>query len=217
MLFWPFTLGSGVFWTLAYALMIKRGWEDGTYGMPVAALCANLSWEFIFVFVFPHGAAQRTVNAVWLMLDLVILSQVLYFGPREFPSLPPWVFRAAVLCGLVLGFGTVFSVTVEFSDYQGAYAAFGQVAMMGVLFLWMLYARRSLRGQSLAIAVCKMCGSALAVGAFWLYQPIVEGSVLLPFLFVAGLALDALYACLVWLAGRGGLFDGRSRRERTRG
>lgn len=213
MLFWPLIVGSGIFWTLVYTLMIKRGWEDATYGMPIAALCANLAWEIIFVFVFPHGPVQRTVNAVWLTLDLVILLQVLYFGPREFRLLPPRVFRAAVLCGLVLGLGMVFSVTVEFSDYQGAYAAFGQVAMMGVLFPWMLYLRRSLRGQSLAIGVCKMLGSALAAGAFWLYEPIVVGSVLFPFLFVVGLALDALYVCLVWMAGRGKLFGGRPQRE----
>ncbi len=208
MLFWPLMLGGGIFWTLAYALIIKRGWEDRTYGMPIVALCANLSWEFIFVFVFPHDVLQRAVNATWLALDLVIFLQVLFFGPKEFPTLPLWFFRVLVLGGLVLGFGAVFSVTVEFSDYQGAYAAFGQVTMMGVLFLWMLYARRSLRGQSFAIAVCKMWGSALAAGAFWLYEPIVEGSVLLPFLFVVGFVLDALYACLVWLARRGTLFDG---------
>jgi hypothetical protein len=199
-------LVNGVLWTLTYVLMIERGREDETYGMPLAALCANLSWEFIFVFVFPHGAVQRTVNAVWLALDLMILSQVLRFGHKEFPAMPAWVFRAAVLCGLVLGFGAVFSVTVEFSDYQGAYAAFGQVVLMGVLFPWMLYARRSLRGQSFAIALCKMFGSASAACAFWLYAPITQGSLLLPFFFVSGFALDALYACLVLLAGRGKLF-----------
>lgn len=208
MLFWPLMLVNGVLWTLTYVLIIERGRKDETYGMPLAALCANLSWEFIFVFVFPHGVVQRTVNLVWLALDSVILSQVLRFGHKEFPAMPAWVFRAAVLCGLVLGFGAVFSITVEFADYQGAYAAFGQVAMMGVLFLWMLYARQSLRGQSLAIAVYKMCGSASAASAFWLYEPIAEDSVLLPFLFVVGFVLDALYACLVWLIGRGKLFNG---------
>src|SRR5215210_4291333 len=114
MLFWPLMLVNGVLWTLTYVLMIERGRKDETYGMPLAALCANLSWEFIFVFVFPHGAVQRTVNAVWLALDVVILSQVLRFGHKEFPAVPVWAFRALLLCGLVLGFGAVFSVTVEF-------------------------------------------------------------------------------------------------------
>ena len=198
---------GGVLWSLAYLLIIRRGWEEGTYGIPIAALCANFSWEFIFVFVFPHDPLQRAVNATWLALDLIILSQVIVFGPEEFPRLSRRTFRAMVLGGLALGFGTVLSVTVEFSDFQGAYTAFGQVAMMGILFPLMLFARRSLRGQSLGIALCKMWGSALAAGAFWLYEPIAQGSVLLPFFFIVGFALDALYVCLVWLVARGRLFN----------
>jgi hypothetical protein len=43
-------LGSGTFWALAYVLIIRRGFLDETYGMPFVALCANVSWEFIFSF-----------------------------------------------------------------------------------------------------------------------------------------------------------------------
>lgn len=44
-------LGSGAFWTLTYVLMIRRGFVDRTYGMPLVALGANVSWEFIFSFL----------------------------------------------------------------------------------------------------------------------------------------------------------------------
>jgi hypothetical protein len=30
--------------------------------MPMAALCLNLSWEFIFSFVHPHTGIQRIIN-----------------------------------------------------------------------------------------------------------------------------------------------------------
>ena len=63
-------LGSGAFWALAYVLIIRRGFLDATYGMPLVALCANVSWEFIFSFVHPHGPVQRPVNIVWFLLDL---------------------------------------------------------------------------------------------------------------------------------------------------
>jgi len=46
-------VSSGVLWTVTYLLIIRRGFLDHTYGMPLVALCANLSWEFIFSFVFP--------------------------------------------------------------------------------------------------------------------------------------------------------------------
>ncbi len=34
--------GSGVFWTVAYILIIKRGSQDKTFGMPLTALYANI-------------------------------------------------------------------------------------------------------------------------------------------------------------------------------
>ena len=39
---------GGIFWSLAYFLIIRQGFKDRTYGMPLAALCANISWEAIF-------------------------------------------------------------------------------------------------------------------------------------------------------------------------
>ena len=82
-------LGSGAFWTFTYILMIRRGFLDTTYGMPLVALCANISWEFIFSFLYPHGPVQRPVNIVWFSVDLVILFQIVRYGPREFDEAPP--------------------------------------------------------------------------------------------------------------------------------
>jgi hypothetical protein len=76
-------VGCGVLWTLAYLLIIRQGFLDRTYGMPLAALCANLSWEFIFTFVYPHDLPQRAENVVWLSFDFVILGQLLLYGARE--------------------------------------------------------------------------------------------------------------------------------------
>ena len=186
-------VGSGVFWTLTYLLIIRQGFRDRTYGMPLAALCANLSWELIFSFVHPHDPLQRSVNIVWFAFDLVILFQVLRYGPREFPGLPVRLFYALFGLALVTGFGTVLTITLEFGDFDAAYSAFGQNLMMSALFVAMLISRGSLRGQSLAIAVCKMLGTALASLAFFFFYEGYGGSVLLPFLYVAIFIFDAVY------------------------
>src|ERR687893_536829 len=186
-------VGSGVLWTLAYLLMIRRGFLDRTYGMPLVALCANLSWEFIFSFVYPHDLPQRAVNVVWFSFDLVILLQLLLYGPREFADLPRRAFYAVLALALAASFGAVLAVTLEFDDFDGAYSAFGQNLMMSVLFLAMLYGRNSLRGQSVSIALLKMGGTALASFAFYFYNPEYEGSILLPFLYVAILVFDGIY------------------------
>ena len=100
---------------------------------------------------------------------------------------------------LVTSFCTVLFATYEFDDWDGAYSAFGQNLLMSVLFIVMLYARRSLRGQSIPIAISKMLGTVLASLAFYLYSPLSEGSTLLPFLYVAILVFDLVYVVMAWV------------------
>ncbi len=205
MIFDAIMVGSGVLWTLAYLLIIRQGFLDHTYGMPLAALCANISWEFIFAFVYPHDLPQRAVNVVWFSFDLVILVQFLLYGPREFAALPRRLFYAGLALALATAFGAVLAITLQFDDFDGAYSAFGQNLMMSILFLTMLYSRRSLRGQSVPIAVLKLGGTALASLAFYFFNPQYAGSILLPFLFVAILVFDGLYV------GATAAFAGRER------
>ena len=187
-------VGSGVLWTLAYLLIIRQGFLDRTYGMPLVALCANISWEFIFAFVYPHDLPQRAVNAVWFSLDVVILFQLLLYGPREFAGLSRRLFYIGFVLALATAFGAVLAVTLEFDDFDGAYSAFAQNSMMSILFVAMLYARRSLRGQSVSIAILKMGGTALASFAFYFYNPAYDDSILLPFLYVVILLFDGISA-----------------------
>ena len=196
-------LGSGAFWTLTYVLMIRRGFLDETYGMPLVALCANVSWEFIFSFVYPHGPVQHPVDIVWFSLDLIILFQLLRYGPREFVDLPTGVFYAMFGLALATSFCAILSVTHEFGDWDGAYSAFGQNLLMSVLFVAMLHVRGSPRGQSLPIALTKMLGTGLASVSFYLYSPLSEGSALLPFLYVAILVFDLVYAVAIVCTQRG--------------
>ena len=204
MIFDAIMVGCGVLWTLAYLLIIRQGFLDSTFGMPLAALCANVSWEFIFAFVYPHDLPQRAVNVVWFSLDLIILVQLLLYGPREFSGLPRRLFYAAFALALATAFGAVLTITLQFGDFDGAYSAFGQNLMMSVLFVTMLHARGSLRGQSVSIAALKMGGTALASFAFYFFNPDYDGSVLLPFLYVAILVFDAVYlvatAVFAWRA-----------------
>jgi hypothetical protein len=195
-------VGSGVLWTITYFLIIRRGFLDHTYGMLLVALCANLSWEFIFSFVFPHGPVQRPVNIVWFSFDLIIFYQLLRFGPCEFPRLPKKLFYGMFALALLTAFFTVVFITLEFEDFDGAYSAFGQILMMSVLFMVMLYNRGSLRGQSPSIALTKMGGTTLASVAFLFFSVDYERSVLLPFLSCSILLFDALYVAMVFYAVR---------------
>ncbi len=190
-------LGSGIFWTATYLLIIRRSFLDHTYGMPMAALCANISWECIFSFLYPPTIIQHVVNLVWFSLDVVIFIQLIRYGPREFADLSRRVFYG--ICGLTLitSFAAVLLTTIEFNDH-GVYSAFAQNLMMSALFLAMLYRRRSLRGQSMSIAICKLLGTAFASLAFFLFSSLSHRSVLLPFLYIAILVYDIIYVGMVY-------------------
>lgn len=106
------------------------------------------------------------------------------YGPREFDELSKRVFYAMFGLALVTSFCVVLSVTYEFDDWDGAYSTFSQNLLMSVLFL-AIPSRRWPRGQSVFIALSKMLGTGLASVAFYLYSPLSQGSVLLPFLYVS--------------------------------
>jgi len=189
-------LGSGLLWTLAYILILRRGWKDKTYGMPIAALAANLGWEFLFSFVLPHKAPQLQVNYVWFLFDLGLLWQCARFGKWE--QRHPWVrknFFLILPASLLCGFLSVYTITLEFSDRDGMYAAFGQNLMMSILFVAMLLERDDPRGQSMWIAIAKMIGTIFPSILFHLKYP---GSPLLNFLYVAIFLFDLLYCALLY-------------------
>ena len=191
-------LSSGLFWTIAYLLIIIKGDRDRTYGMPVVALCANLSWEFIFSFIYPSRFPQRLINFIWLGLDVIIFAQLINYGSREFPNLSKSQFYSMIILGLLTSFGTILLICQEFKDFGGVYAAFGQNLMMSILFVGMLFYRDSLRGQSRGIALCKLLGTGCASLAFYLlYRRIGDGSVLLPFLYVTIFIYDLIYLVML--------------------
>lgn len=193
--FW-LKIGSGFFWTVAYILIIRRGFNDKHYGMPVIALCANVSWEFIYSFIFPHSKPQIYIDYVWLTFDLGIVAQYLWLGKKEFPSnLPSWLFLPSFLLTLAFAFITIVTITLEFDDKRGIYAAFGQNLMMSVLFAYLLLKRNSSQGQSLYIAIFKMIGTIIPSVLFHLAFP---NSYLLHFLFVAILIFDLIYCAMLY-------------------
>jgi len=196
---WQFLVATGVvagiLWTCTYLLIIARGFQDRIYGMPVAAMCANFSWEFIFTFLRPAVMPQLVINVLWFGLDLLIVIQYLLYWRKDYPAnlSPRWFYP---MFALMMGsaFGAVLLITVQLHDTFGIYAAAGQNWMMSILFVVMFLRRNSLAGQSFYIALTKWFGSAISYLGFAVYQP----NALLDFIFVALFVMDAIYAVAVY-------------------
>lgn len=193
---WSLQIGSGVLWTVVYVLIIRLGFRDRTYGMPIAALCANISWEFIFSFIYLHEPPQNYVNVAWFVFDLVIVFQALRFGKAVLGrEMPADIFYPAFFLALILSFCLILALTYEFHDWEGRYAAFGQNLMMSILFVSMLQKRGDVSGQSVYVALFKMLGTLLPSILFFLRYP---SSVLLNVLYVSIFIFDLIYLVLLY-------------------
>ncbi len=195
------SLASGTCWIIAYVLIIRRGYLDRSYGMPLVAVCVNISWEFIFTFLIPHERPQSYINAGWLLLDLFILGQLLLFWRSDFPKLDNVVFYPFTVSALLASFGLIYTMAVEF-DHCGAYSAFGQNFLMSILFMIMLFQRNSLLGQSVYIALVKLAGTGLASLAAYLFVPLARQSAVLQYLFLTILFFDLSYVVAVYYVAR---------------
>ncbi|MBN2084124.1 MAG: hypothetical protein JW748_02800 [Anaerolineales bacterium] len=167
-----FGIASGIFWSITYLLLIKRGYQDKACGMPMAALALNISWEFIFSFVHPHGGFQLVINIAWFVLDSILVVQYLRYEPARRPAGESAAFfHGAFLSMLVVSFLTVLLFTREFENYGGYYTAFGQNLLMSILFIRLILGRKDLAGQSLYIGAAKMLGTFCASVMAFAYAP----------------------------------------------
>ncbi|MFJ8262987.1 hypothetical protein ACIQ4I_13705 [Rummeliibacillus sp. NPDC094406] len=187
-------LGTGLFWIFAYILIIKRGFQDKNYGMPMVAICANISWEFIFTFIFPNQGPQIIITFIWFLLDIIILFQYLIYGLKEIKKgTSVEYFYLSFFITLALSFLIIVAMTYEFNDVEGKYAAFSQNLMMSGLFISLLLSRGNTSGQSSNIAIFKMLGSLFAGIAFFIYFR----TDLITILSIATFIYDLIYIILL--------------------
>jgi hypothetical protein len=190
-------LAGGIFWILTYIFIISKGFKDKTYGMPLIALCANISWEFVFSFIFPHTPPQLFINYLWFGLDIIIVIQFLKYGKNEFSDLSSSKLYVLFTFLIVSEFGIIIISSITIGEFKGVYSAFGQNLLMSILFIIMLFKRNSLRGQSFYIAIFKMFGTGLSSLHYILYEPISQSSFILPSLFVSVFVFDIVYIYLI--------------------
>ncbi|AJS61459.1 hypothetical protein UB51_09325 [Paenibacillus sp. IHBB 10380] len=183
--------GVALFWIIVYILIIYKGFKDQSCGMPLASICANITWEFLFTFLMPFHPLQQIVTLVWFLLDCIILLQFLYYSKNSYPKR---TLHASVCFLIVIAFLLQYGMAVEFHDKMGIYSAFGINLLMSILFIKMLLIKE-LQGQSLSIAYFKMIGTLCAS---ILCYSIYPQSILLTIMYILIFILDVVYILLVY-------------------
>lgn len=198
---------SGSFFLLAYFEIIRLGFRDKTYGMPIPALLASITWEFTYSFVRPHDDIQVYINYLWFAFDVVIFYQLLKYWRNEIKDLSPTIFYTSIFSFLIITFILIVLVEDEFQD-GGALSGSADYFMMGILFILMLYKRKSLRGQSILVAVSKML-SALSAWLWQLRYNQTDHPPLLIFFILSTFLFDLVYLILVYMQTKSLLFPAK--------
>lgn len=154
-------------WLVAYVGIIRRGFADRTYGVPLPALVANLSWEFAYGFLLdPLGDYFHTSSIPGFLVDTVIAGQAWAYGPAQFEdSAMGRYFKPLFLLWLAVAFPVTYFGFLDLNDPDGEYTGFGINLMMSIIYIDMLTRRGSSAGQSMYIAVGKWLGTFCAWAA----------------------------------------------------
>lgn len=185
----------GVLWLVAYGLIIRRGFLDKTYGMPLVPLCMNFSYEIAFGFIWPDDFPTNVVNIIWSGIDAILVYQYLRFGLKEWPAhYPRRLFYPTFATVLIMAFTGIVTLTVDTNDYHGGnLTGWGAQLMLSAGSIYMLLRRDSPRGQSVYIALARSLGTLALIYAQEYYM---RPFMFLRFVYVAFVVIDIAY---VWL------------------
>jgi hypothetical protein len=185
---------SGLLWSLCYILLIRRSALDRAHAMPLAPLCVNLSWEFIFGFLYPDAPPMNWINMIWCCVDVIIVWQYLRYARQEWPkNLPQACFAPFFVLCLVIAFFGVLTLTLDWKDWHGTYTGWGDELLICITMVSLLVRRGSVRGQSLYIALTRFFGSLVLIPGQYIQEP---GSRFLIFIYAAFIVFDLIYICL---------------------
>ncbi len=199
---------SGLCWIVAYILLVKRGFQDRSYGMPLVALSGNVAWETIFSLIYPIGVTSpgRVILFLWMILDAFIAVTFFLYGYKYFEDSYHFTRRQFYIVGVFcLSSAYAFFVAAPrfllslplFANDMFEVASFLAYVLnlvISVLFVNMILQRRTVEGQSIYIALLKWFGT-LIVSVWYLFE---HNYPLVWFLVVEIEVFDILYLALIY-------------------
>lgn len=95
----------GILWATSYVLLTIRAFNDKSYGMPIFALCLNMTWELIYSFIYPPDSFNAVFFALEAVVDVVLFVATARYGKHEWKHsplianhLPSICITSALLC-----------------------------------------------------------------------------------------------------------------------
>ncbi len=205
----PYNIIGGIacaLWTVAYVQMFRQSKKDQAYGVPLVAVCLNITWELLYSFFAPiPNELWILLDRSWFVMDVFIIYQVFKYG-RENQRIPEVKkhFNLVMAVALILSVIGHESFRQSIRDPLGLISAYIINFVMSVLFVFMVLERRDGRGLSWSAAWLKAIGSLGASVQCYYLVPLVNdglGSQHFLYFLYGGIAFfDSLYIYLLWRA-----------------
>jgi hypothetical protein len=203
----PYNILGGVacaLWTVAYIQIFRQAKRDQVYGVPLVAVCMNITWEAIYSFFAPDPSwLWLLLDRSWFVFDLLIGYQLLRYGRKNqvIPELGRHFYLVVAGTLLLALFGHL-TFRMTFRDPLGLVSAYVINFVMSILFVFMALSRRSTKGMSWSGAWLKAVGSLGASVQCYFLIPLVndalETQYFLYFLYLGIPLFDAIYIYLLW-------------------
>ena len=165
--------GIGCFgWVVFYAVVVREIIRKKFVEIPAPSVVTNISWEFVWSFLFAPDMGQLFVwgYRVWFVLDIFITYSLFKYGDKQVnnPTLKRY-FRPAAAIGIPIWIaGIYFFVKQGFDTPTGLISGYILNVIIAVLYILLILRQPNLGNFSYVVAWSKMLGTALAsVFCFW--------------------------------------------------
>ncbi|KFA80933.1 hypothetical protein S40288_09600 [Stachybotrys chartarum IBT 40288] len=110
-----FSAICGIFWSASYVLLTLCAFRDRSYGMPIFALCLNITCEFIYGFIYPPDPFNTIIFAGWAVIDVFLFIATLRYGKHEWRHAPMVANNLSVII-VCLGTPVAFWLQMAFAS-----------------------------------------------------------------------------------------------------
>lgn len=219
---------EAIFWLGAYALIIRHAFRERIHGMPVVAMCGNISWEIILgAGIYPAcpvywaDCPQQIMGPVTLFaaaLDAFILYTIVRFGREQFRQFPliHRYFPVLVVLGVLAAFGIVYlfmtelyTINIYGAQVDGVVPPFVQAGLQGGIFTgWGLALMMGLLFIAMLLSRDDLRGQSVYIALFMMLGNIgallfdITAAPRMPYLVtylaILSLTVNAIYVVMVY-------------------
>lgn len=191
-------LAGTILWNVAYFIIIRNAFRNKFVEMPVAAGASNISWEFVWGFMFKTNMGLLFVWGlrIWFFMDLLIFVAILKFGKKQLKNMSlasafNWIEPA-----LVIAWGFIFWAFIKegYDTAMGATSAYIITIIMAWVYIT-TFLNNDSKFYSIHVAWTKGLGNLLMT--IFVFNHYNEGMLFLKFMTLIVTVLDLIYFIMV--------------------